>query len=179
MKRVSDERVRLFSVYERIFQRNPTVLPMNLSRVLRPCLSIAFACLAASCAVTPEKRIAKNPQLYAALPADERAKVVQGRIDKGMSREAVFLAWGNPDRVQVGEENGRSLERWGYLDRYPVTTQRLGMGWGWGGGWGRGGWCGPWDPFWMGGGPMVTYIPYEAGTVEFKSGRVASWKALR
>lgn len=156
---------------------------MNMRRLCQSFLPVLTGLLIVSCSATPEKRIAKNPHLYAALPASDRAKVVRGEVDKGMSREAVFIAWGNPDRVQTGEENGRSLERWGYLGRYPVTTQTFGMGMGfgrWGGGWGRGA-CGigPWDPFWMGGGPMVTYIPYEAAMVEFKSGKVNSWRAVR
>jgi hypothetical protein len=48
-------------------------------------------------------------------------------------------------------------------------------GWGgWGGGWGG---CGPFiDPFFMGG-PMVSYIPYEAAWVDFVNGRVSGWQS--
>lgn len=164
-------------VYERILFSIMKTKPLARFATLL----VAAACIT-SCTVTPQKRIEKNPQLYSALSNRDKTLVSQGRIDKGMSREAVFLAWGNPDRVQVGEENGRNLERWGYLDRYPVTTHQVGVGfgagrWGWGGGFNRWG-C---DPFWGGGfgGPVTTFIPYEAGSVEFKSGRVQSWRAIQ
>jgi hypothetical protein len=53
----------------------------------------------------------------------------------------------------------------------------------WGGGWGvggggvfGGGGCGPFfDPFMMGG-PMVTYVPYEAASVDFVNGKVVGWE---
>ncbi len=152
-----------------------------MHRLFQSLLPVLTGLLIVSCSATPEKRIAKNPHLYAALPASDRAKVVRGEVDKGMSREAVFIAWGNPDRVQAGEENGKELERWGYLGSYPVTTRTFGVGLGYGyGGWGgRGYGYGPYSPFWMGGGPTVSYIPYEAAMVEFKSGKVSSWRTVR
>jgi hypothetical protein len=47
---------------------------------------------------------------------------------------------------------------------------------GWGGWGGRGfGYCGPWDPFWGGFGPTVTYVPYQAATVTFRGNRVSEY----
>lgn len=136
----------------------------------------ALLCLT-QCASTVEKRIAKNPELFAKLSAQDQVLVQQRRLREGMSQEAVFLAAGKPDEVTRGRKSGRDFERWTYLGQRTVTTQTFGAGFGWGGwgGWG-GGWCGPFvDPFFMGG-PMMTSIPYEAARVEFMDGRVTSWE---
>jgi hypothetical protein len=38
----------------------------------------------------------------------------QGQIRVGMSKAAVFLAWGNPDRIRSGERQGHPFEAWIY-----------------------------------------------------------------
>jgi hypothetical protein len=127
------------------------------------------------CANTVERRIERNPQLFQQLSAQDQQLVREQKLREGMSREAVFLALGRPDRVSTGRKNGKDFERWTYVGQQAVMTQTFGMGWG--GRWG-GGWCGPFnDPFMMGG-PMVTYIPYEAASVDFVSGRAVGWETM-
>lgn len=137
---------------------------------------LALATLAA-CVNPREKRIANNPTIYNALPANDQVLIQQGRIREGLNKEAVFLALGRPDQVATGKKNGKSLEKWTYMGSQPVFTNTFNMGWGWGGGFrGRGGfgYCGPWDPFW-GSGQSVVYVPYKAASVTFTNNRVTEY----
>lgn len=147
----------------------------------RLCAGLIGALLLSQCAATPQSRISRNPQIYGELSARDQQSVANGMIREGMTRDAVYLAWGRPDRVSVGSNRGRKIESWTYVGQRPVSTMNVGMGFGWGGGpfWGGGplGWGGyGWGgyPYW-GGGPSVTYIPYTQGVVEFTSGRVTKW----
>lgn len=150
--------------------------------LLRSSLGLIAALLLSQCAVTPQTRIDNNPQMFAQLSAKDRQLVTSGVIREGMTRDAVFLAWGRPDSVTHGTNRGRATDLWTYIGQRPVSTMNMSMGMGWGyGGWGYGGW-GPYgwggNPYW-GGGPSVTYIPYTAGVVEFSNGRVVRWTATR
>ena len=87
---------------------------------------------------TPEKRISQNPDLYHSLPVRQQQLVAQGQIAPGMSRNAVWLAWGGPEQKVNGYARGNSTETWVYL-----TTTTYPYGYGWGGpgyGWGGPGW---------------------------------------
>jgi outer membrane protein assembly factor BamE (lipoprotein component of BamABCDE complex) len=61
-------------------------------------VAVLLATLLPGCS-TVESRIKSNPQLYASLSPADQALVRQGQIRVGMSKGAVFLAWGNPDRI--------------------------------------------------------------------------------
>jgi hypothetical protein len=154
---------------------------MKTPSILRLCFGLLAAALLTQCASsTPQTRIQQNPQLYSMLSTRDRQLVYSGVIREGMTRNAVFLAWGSPDSVSVGTNRGRELESWTYIGQRPVRTMNMSMGMGFGyGGFGYGGF-GPYGyggyPY-MGGGPSVTYIPYTAGVVEFSSGRVVRWAA--
>ena len=156
---------------------------MKTPRILRLCLGLLAAVLLTQCASsTPQTRIQRNPQLYASLSTRDRQLVNSGVIREGMTRDAVFLAWGRPDSVTAGTNRGRETESWTYIGQRPVRTMNMsmsmGMGFGYGG-FGYGGF-GPYGmggyPY-MGGGPSVMYIPYTAGVVEFSRGRVVRWAA--
>lgn len=137
-------------------------------------LSALAAMTLSQCASTVERRIEKNPAIFSSLSPADQELVRQRKLREGMGKDAVFLAVGRPDRVTMGRKEGKDFERWTYEGTRTVTTQTFGMGFGGWGGWGYGG-CGPFfDPFW-GGGPMVTYIPYEAASVDFVNGKVVGW----
>ena len=140
-------------------------------------LSALASMLLSQCASTVERRIEKNPAIYSSLSPADQELVKQRKLREGMAKDAVFLAVGRPDRVAVGRKAGKDFERWSYEGTQTVTTQTFGMGFGGWGGWGFGGGaCGPFfDPFLMGG-PMVTYIPYEAASVDFVNGKVVGWE---
>lgn len=100
-------------------------------------LSAALAILLAGCA-SPQKRIDRNPALFASLPPQDQVLVQRGEVRKGMNMDAVFIAWGRPDRIrrEVAEDDetltwlylgyrSESVPRWtfhprhgGYCDPY-------------------------------------------------------------
>ena len=74
---------------------------------------LALALVLAGCS-TPESRIKSNPQAYASLSPADQELVREGKIRVGLSRAAVFLAWGKPDRVRYGVRQGHPFEVWIY-----------------------------------------------------------------
>ena len=75
---------------------------------------VAGVLILTSCS-TPQMRINDHPDLYQTLSPRDQALVNQGEIRTGMSRNAVWLAWGSPDRKIVGNMAGRSTETWIYI----------------------------------------------------------------
>ncbi len=132
--------------------------------------------LLVSCApTTPEARIAAQPALFDKLPAKQQELVRQGRIDKGMGTDAVYLAWGRPAREYEGNDGGVPTLRWDYAGTTPVYTNEI---YGYGGyRYGRYGRYG--YPYGYGIGQEVTYVPYRRASVLFRNGRVSSWERKR
>lgn len=64
---------------------------------------------------TPQTRITDHPDLYQSLSSRDQALVSQGKIRYGMSRNAVWLAWGSADQKIVGNMEGRATETWIYI----------------------------------------------------------------
>lgn len=140
-----------------------------------PALVLALA--GVSCAPSsPETRIAAQPVLFESLPARQQQLVRQGSIDKGMSTDAVSLAWGRPSRQFEGSDGGVATLRWEYTGTTPVYSNSHFGSFGHSrhhGRWGRG-------PFYGSGiGQEVTFIPYRRATVLFREGRVSSWERIR
>lgn len=63
---------------------------------------------------TIESRIQSNPQVYGLLTPADQSLVRQGGIREGLSKAAVYLAWGSPDRIRSGVQSGRTFEAWTY-----------------------------------------------------------------
>src|SRR5213080_854306 len=109
-----------------------------LPRLLPICLATS-ALILTSCETTQD-RISKNPEIYQRLSARDQALVSQGQIRAGMSQNAVWLAWGSPDRKIVGNMRGRPTETWMYVNYttapygygYPYGPCRYGYGYGFG-----------------------------------------------
>jgi hypothetical protein len=78
-------------------------------------LGIAAVVLGLTSCSTPQTRISDHPDLYQNLSSRDQALVSQGQIRSGMSRSAVWLAWGSPDQKIVGNIAGRSTETWIYI----------------------------------------------------------------
>lgn len=129
----------------------------------------------ASCAPsTPLARIQQQPEKFEALSKKHRELVERGQIDRGMSQDAVFIAWGSPSSVFQGSNNGRATERWDYAGSRPVFTNTFHGSYGrLYGPYRRHGYDG------MGWGPEVVYIPYRIGSVWFIDNRVDSWERAR
>src|SRR5215813_13985568 len=78
-------------------------------------LAVATSALILTGCSTPQTRISENPDLYQSLSQRDQALVSQGEIRIGMSRTAVWLAWGSPDRKIVGNMGGGPTETWLYV----------------------------------------------------------------
>lgn len=125
------------------------------------------ALILASCS-TPQTRISDHPDLYQSLSHRDQALVSQGQIRIGMSRTAVWLAWGSPDRKIVGNMGGGPTETWLYVyyASYPYYSC-----------------CWPWDQYF--GAPLYDpfcysffppSVPYPSRVVTFAHGRVVSFQ---
>jgi hypothetical protein len=155
----------------------------------------ASALILTSCSTT-ETRISKHPEIYQSISANDQALVSQGRIRAGMLLNAVWLAWGSPDRKVVGNMRGRATETWIYVNYEPVPYPYYGpygpgFGYGYGYGFGSVGFVGRrhhggrsfvffgspfYDPFYYS--YIPPSIPYPYKTVTFARGRVVSFQYL-
>jgi hypothetical protein len=78
-------------------------------------LAIAALTSIVTACSTPQTRISDHPELYQSLSSRDQALVTQGQIRSGMSRSAVWLAWGSPDQKIVGSMAGTPTETWIYI----------------------------------------------------------------
>lgn len=146
------------------------------ARLLVPCALCAL--FLASCTSTVARRIEKYPEAFNALSNRQKALVQLGRIDEGMGKDAVWLAWGSATRIATGSVAGKTYERWSYRGYDPVigTGMRYsGVNWSNGPFLGYGSFVEPYaypDP-------LLNYVPYEARCVEFTEGKVSAWMAGR
>ena len=94
-------------------------------------LGIATAVWVFTSCSTPQTRISNRPDLYQNLSARDQALVSQGQLRSGMSRSAVWLAWGSPDQKVVGNMAGTPTETWIIFITRPthtIPTTALGLG---------------------------------------------------
>jgi hypothetical protein len=77
-------------------------------------LSVAAGALVLTSCSTSQTRISNDPDLYRSFSQRDQALVSQGQIRIGMSRPAVWLAWGSPDRRIVGNMGSGTSETWVY-----------------------------------------------------------------
>jgi hypothetical protein len=140
---------------------------------------LVAATLSGCASNTPADRISRNPQMFNSLPARHQRLVEQGQIDRGMSPDAVFLAWGHPDRRSEGVDGrGVATMRWDYATLRPVYSTGFYGGYGWGRyphpyGYRRYGY-----PY-MGVAPQVAYLPEHKAAVLFRNRKVESWEQSR
>lgn len=157
-------------------------------RIWTPLLCAAAALALSGCATntTPLARATNHPALMDSLTPFERERALRGEVAEGMSRDAVFIAWGRPDRITRGSEGGRDFEIWRYTELRPVYSTRIGVGFGgyYGGHYHRhrghyhyhGGYYHPGYATYEYG---PDYIPVTASVVKFRKGRVVSWEQGR
>jgi hypothetical protein len=77
-------------------------------------LGLATAAIVLTNCSTPQTRISEHPDLYQTISPRDQALVNQGQIRIGMSRPAVWLAWGSPDRRIIANMGGGTTETWVY-----------------------------------------------------------------
>jgi hypothetical protein len=137
-------------------------------------LGIAAVVLTLISCSTPQTRISDRPDLDQSLSPRDQALVGQGQIRYGMSRNAVWLAWGSPDSKVIGNMRGHSTETWVYVYyvTYPYYYPYYGP---YGPGFGFFG--DPfYDPFYYS--LIPPSIPYPNKTVTFSNSRVMSFQYL-
>jgi len=129
--------------------------------------------LLVSCAPsTPQARIQREPEKFAALSENHKNLVQQGQIGRGMPADAVYLAWGRPSNVFLGSKNQKTTERWDYAGSRPIYFT------GFYGAYGPYGYS-PSLGFGSGFGPDVAYIPHRLASVWFLNNRVDSWERAK
>ncbi len=146
------------------------------SKLIGLCVLIVFAVLQFTGCTTanPQTRVQQNPALFNQLSAQDRDLVLKGTISEGMTKDAVFLAWGRPDAVSTGSDRGKATETWRYATMRPVY---YGAGFGYGMGhhggryYGRG-----YYPGW-GVGITPQYVPVTSSVAKFRGARVVAWEA--
>ena len=143
-------------------------------------VSLSLGLLFSACVPsTPQTRIQQEPRKFATLSASHKALVQQGQITRGMSPEAVYLAWNHPSAIYQGSKNGKATERWDYAGSRPVQVTNFygsyGYGYGGYGGYGHHGYSG----VGFGIGPEIAYVPYRFASVWFVNQQVESWERAR
>ncbi len=136
--------------------------------------ALAAGLLLASCVPsTPQARIQQNPQKFSALGPKHQALVQQGRIERGMTPDAVYLAWGAPSGTFQGSRQGKFTERWDYAGSRPVYVTNFYGAYGYGG-------YGPYRRYgYYGFGPEIAYVPQHIASVWFVNQRVDAWERAR
>jgi hypothetical protein len=124
---------------------------------------------------SPATRAQQNPGVLESLSAEDRDLVLKGTIAEGMSKDAVLIAWGRPDRVTSGSAGGRATETWSYTSMRPIYRPHYGLGLGYGS-YGHHGYRHrhfyPSASFGMG----PDYIPVTSSVVRFRGNRVIAWE---
>lgn len=138
-------------------------------------LGLAFSACAPA---TPQARIARNPERFAALDRKTQDLVKQGQIGPGMSPDAVVLAWGPPAQRFEGSKNTQITERWDYVSNMPVYTPTVGIYGAYGYGYGPYGRLG-YPGYGYALSPEINFIPYRAASVWFIGNRVDAWERVR
>lgn len=89
----------------------------RLRRLFRGGASLALGALvllgAAACS-TPQTRAQKKSATFSALSKASQRLVLGGAVEAGMSQEAVFIAWGEPDSVDRQSAKSGETETWIY-----------------------------------------------------------------
>lgn len=145
---------------------------MNTKRV--SCLLAAGALCAlvvAGCATRGEliaRRIGEKAAFFASLPPEKQNQLRAGKVVPGDTRDAVWIAYGNPDRMFQRVSGTGTNEVWSYLSDdvsyidspqpvyHPVRLSR-----------GRTLWC--YDTVWA---TDVYHHPYEYLRIEFHEGKI-------
>src|SRR5881392_4216946 len=110
-----------------------------ISRVVT--LALLAGVLALAGCSTTETRINEHPEIFQSLSANDQALVSRGQIRTGMSRDAVYLAWGSADQRMAGAMRRQQTETWVYTTTASYPYGGYGPGWGYPYGpwcWGRG-----------------------------------------
>lgn len=77
-------------------------------------LPILLVSLLLGACSTPETRAREKDIAFAQLPPAQQQLVLQGKIEEGMTPDAVYIALGRPARITEARLEKRNLTRWIY-----------------------------------------------------------------
>ncbi len=63
---------------------------------------------------TPGRRAEQRPAAFAKLSASDQKLVLHGRVRTGMSKDAVYIAWGAPNRRVENGKAKEAIDHWIY-----------------------------------------------------------------
>ena len=136
-------------------------------------LGIAAVIGLSSCeATSPASRAAKSPGVLERLSPHDRELVMKSTISEGMSKDAVYIAWGKPDGITHGSMNGKTVETWTYTSLRPIYRPYYGMGFG----------MGYYGRYHRHVYPSATlsmgpdYVPVTSSVVRFRNDKVIAWE---
>lgn len=136
---------------------------------------IGIALAVAGCVSTPQTRIKENPQLFASFPPEAQAKIKEGIVEIGFTRDMVRIALGAPDRVATRATAKGQTEIWHYMGvRYTTRMEPLEYDYWYKGADGRLRRGADWS--WVN---VEHRHEYPALRVEFEDGKVASIEKLQ
>lgn len=87
--------------------------------ILLGCALLTGCATSSTIAARQQERAAS----YGALPAETRALVDQGQIRRGMSEDAVYIAWGKPSQILQQEDQRGAITTWLYHGSYLEETR--------------------------------------------------------
>ena len=69
---------------------------------------------------TPERRAMERPTAFGKLSAEQKKLVLGGQVRRGMSPDAVYIAWGAPDLRLDNGKSKTAMETWIYARELSV-----------------------------------------------------------
>src|SRR2546423_13965362 len=90
---------------------------------------IATGALFLSSCSTVSTRIDANRATFDQLSPADRALISQGKIRAGMSQQAVYIAWGQPQQKATGVVHNVATETWVYTASTAAYGPYYGPGW--------------------------------------------------
>ena len=73
---------------------------------------------------SPAYRIKKNPEIFAAFPAEVQANVREGRVEVGYTAAMVLIAMGKPSRIYTRQSEDGASRIWSYAHRRHTSSLR-------------------------------------------------------
>lgn len=142
----------------------------NAVTVMKRFFILALAgALLTGCASTVEMRKKERYAAYTELSPEQRSAVDVGQIKVGMSKDAVYIAWGKPQQILASESPAGTNEVWIYMGTYLHGYSY----------WGYRPYCGPYHYYY---GPSLYYdyqpVAYATAEVIFEKGVVKQWRTL-
>jgi outer membrane protein assembly factor BamE (lipoprotein component of BamABCDE complex) len=75
---------------------------------------------------TPSSRIKRHPEMFARFPPEVQAKVREGVVELGYTKDMVMIALGAPDRHYIRRSDRGLTEIWSYVEvEYRTARQRV------------------------------------------------------